>query len=93
MGPEFPIWETQHLKDSSELNRGDTRVRHPQGSPLLTTLFLIYVDDLLYRLARLGRVRYQSFFRRFDHVDNRKLSHGGYGSKATTSVRASIRMG
>ena len=33
----------------------------PQGSPFSPTLFLVYMDDLLYRLARTGQVRFQAF--------------------------------
>ena len=33
----------------------------PQGSPLSPTLFLIYIDDPLHSLARMGQVRFQAF--------------------------------
>ena len=33
----------------------------PQGLPLSLTLFLIFIGDLLHRLARLDRVHFQSF--------------------------------
>ena len=33
----------------------------PQGSPLSCTLFLIFIDDLLHILHRIGRVRLQAF--------------------------------
>ena len=33
----------------------------PQGSPLSCTLFLIFIDDLLHTLHRIGKVRLQAF--------------------------------
>ena len=32
----------------------------PHGSPLSPTLFLLYIDDLLHRLAQWGQVRFQA---------------------------------